>query len=451
MSLIDQIVNVTITRQTVFPSVPGFGIPLLLAYHTRTPNVLDFYTSTDAMLDDGFHITDPAYKMVQAAFAQNPRPTQIALGRRTGVWTMVVTLLPLNLTKGFTYSLTYIDASDVETHITYVVQNGDTAVIIGTALKTAIDALADSSATVNGSTGLVTVTASVAGVPFDIKGLPKLTDLKVANTTLDGGIAADYAAVKAVDATTWYGVVIDSCAPSEIAALASPLENDHKVFIGETSDSDCADNAIASDIMSTLKTAGYARSTTIFAQERIRSYRSVAWMAKGLASGAQKPGGTSWAFLTLNGITIDNLSDSSITKIQAKRGNIYVGVSGLNFVYSDLMADGEHIDQIVGSDWLFANLQGDVLAALYNPANSQSKIPYTDDGVNIIKGIVLARLAIGVKNGFLTANPAPTCTVPKVADIPPNVRASRSLPDVNFTAQMAGAINAVVISGTLSV
>jgi hypothetical protein len=451
MSLIDQIVNVTITRQTVFPSVPGFGIPLLLAYHTRTPSVLDFYSSTDAMIDDGFETTDPAYQMVQAAFNQNPRPTQIALGRRTRTWTMIVKLLPKNLTVGFIYSLTYIDASGVETEITYTVQNSDTAVIIGTAIKTAIDALADSAATVNNSTGEVTVTASVAGVPFDIKGLPKLTDLHVAVTTVDGGIVADYNAVKAVDAQTWYGVAIDSCCKAEIEALAAALESDKKIFIYETSDSDCADNTVTSDVMSDLKAAGYARTGGLFAQERLRSYRSSAWLAKGLASGAQTPGGTSWSFLTLNGITIDNLSDDSITKIQAKRGNIYVGVSGLNFDYSDLVADNEHIDQIVGSDWLFANLQADVLGAFYNASNSKSKIPYTDDGVNVIRGIVLARLAIGVKNGFLANQPAPTCTVPKVADVPPNIRALRQLQNVNFSAQMAGAINSVVINGTLSV
>lgn len=451
MSLLDQIANVTITRQTVFPTVPGFGIPLLLAYHTRTPSVVETYTSTDAMIDDSFEITDPAYQMVQAAFSQNPRPVSISLGRRTHPSTMVIVLLPKNLTPGFIYDLTYVDASGLATDVSYTNGGSETAITIGTALNTAISALADSGSAVNGSTGAVTITATVAGVPFDLKGLPKLTDLHVANTTANASIVTDYNAIKAVDAVTWYGVVIDSCAPAEAIALAAALEADKKIFINETSDSDCADNTISNDIMSTLKAASYARTSTIFAQKQIRSYRSVAWMAKGLASGAAQPGGTSWAFLNLAGITVDNLSDGSIANIQAKRGNIYVGIAGLTLDYSDLCADGEHIDLIVGSDWLYANLQLDVLALFYNAANSRSKVPYTDQGVAVVQGAVLTRLGIGVKNGFLTNQPAPTCTVPQVADVLPSVRATRQLQNVNFTAQVAGAINSVVLNGTLSV
>lgn len=453
MSLLDQIVNVTITRQTVFPSIQGFGIPLMLVYHTRTANLVDIFTSAQGLLDAGFHTTDPAYRMAAAAFAQNPSPAQVVIGRRTHPITQVVKILPKNLIVGFIYSLDYVDASGVKTNITYTVQNADTAVIIGTALKVAIDALADSVATVNGSTGEVTITGTAAsGVLFDLQNMPFLTDLHVSNTTADAGIVADYNAVVAVDATTWYGVAIDSNAKAEIELLAAQIETQKKIFLYETSDSDCADNAITNDVMSDMMAASYARTDGIFAQRQLFGYRAAAWLSKGLASGAQAPGGTSWAFLNLGGISVDSkISDGSVINIKNKRGNTYVAVGGLNQTYSDLTPDGEHIDIIVGSDWLFSRLQTDVIAAFYNAANSQGKIPYTDDGINVIKGIVLARLQSGVTNNFLAKTPAPTCTVPLVKDIDPSIRASRVLPNVKFAATLAGAINAVNITGTLSV
>jgi hypothetical protein len=454
MSLLDQIVNVVITRQTVFPTLQGFGIPLLLVYHTRTANLVDIYTSSQGLLDDGFAITDPAYKMAVSAFSQNPSPSQIVIGRRTHPVTEIIKILPKTLTAGFKYSFTYVDATGLATAITYTNGGSETAITIGTALAAAIDALASSTATVNGGTGEVTITGgAAAGIVFDLKNLPALTDLHVANTTADAGIVLDYNAIKTVDATTWYGVVIDSSAALEIAALAVQIETEKKIQLYETSDSDCANNALSSDIMSTLKAAGYARAAGIFSQTQIFGYRAVAWLSKGLAAGAQVPGGNSWAFVALGGVTVDGalLTDGSEIKIQNKRGNVYISLGGLSQTYSDLVADNEHIDIIVGSDWLYSRLQTDVIAAFYNAANSGSKIPYTDDGINVIKGIVLARLNSGIVNGFIAKSPGPTCTAPLVKDIDPAIRASRVLPNVKFAATLAGAINAVNISGTLSV
>jgi hypothetical protein len=392
--------------------------------------------------------------MAISVFSQNPSPSQIVIGKRTHPVTEIIKILPKNLTAGFIYSLTYVDATGLATAITYTNGSSETAVTIGTALNTAIDALASSSSVVNGSTGEVTITGTAAsGILFDLKNLPALTDLHVANTTADAGIVLDYNAIKTVDATTWYGVTIDSCAALEIEALQVQLETEKKIQLYETSDSDCADNTVTSDVMSVLKTAGYARVAGIFSQTQIFGYRGVAWLAKGLAAGAQAPGGNSWSFLTLGGISVDGplLADGSAIKVQNKRGNVYVSLGGLSQTYSDLVADNEHIDIIVGSDWLFSRLQTDVIAAFYNAANSGSKIPYTDDGINAIKGIVIARLKSGIVNNFLAASPGPTCTAPLVKDIDPAIRASRLLPNVKFTATLAGAINAVQISGTLSV
>lgn len=452
MSLEDQIVDVTITRQTVFPTRAGFGIPLLLAFHTRTANMLDTFTKPDDMLDAGFETTDSAYKMALAVSSQNPKPKKFCIGRRLHATTQVIKLLPKTLTEGFIYAFHYVDPTGIDTAITYTNGASETAVTIGTALNTAINALGGSSSTVNGSTGEVTITGTTPGVFFDLYKLPARTDLTVQNTSTDANIVDDYNAVKAVDASTWFGVAIDSNAPAEIEALAVVVEADKKIFCCEASDSDIPDNASTTDLASDLKTAAYANTFGIYSQTRLLGYRAAAWLAMGLAAGAQIPGGNSWAFLTLGGQAADTLlSDGDALTVQGKNFTTYTPIGGINQTYQAKTPDGEFIDLIVGSYWLQARIKERVLGILHNAAQSGSKIPYTDAGVAIIVGAVYAQIKEGIKNGFLADLPAPVVTAPKVADVDPAERAARSLPDVNFSAKLAGAINSLTINGTLSV
>lgn len=452
MTLETTIVEVTITRQTVFPTRAGFGIPLLMAYHTRTANMVDIYTSLKGMTDDGFAVTDSAYKMARAAFSQNPSPQKVVIGRRLHAHTQIVKILPKNLVPGFVYDFHYVDPAGVDTEIVYTNGASETAITIGTALKTAIDALAGSTATVNGGTGEVTITGGTAGLFFDLYNLPELADLHVAVTGVDASIVSDYTAIKAVDNATWYGVAIDSCAPAEELALAQQIEAEQKILVVETSDSDCADNTSTTDILATMETNAYSRSLPIFSQTRLLGYRGAAWLALGLAAGAQAPGGNSWAFLTLGGVTVDTkITEGQIANIQAKNGNVYVVVAGINETFDARTPDAEFIDLIVGTDWLSARIRERVLGAMHNAAQSGSKIPYTDQGVGIITGLVAAQLKEGIRNGFLALLPAFQVTAPKVADVDPATRAGRILPDVNFSATLAGAINKIQIQGTLSV
>jgi hypothetical protein len=96
--------------------------------------------------------------------------------------------------------------------------------------------------------------------------------------------------------------------------------------------------------------------------------------------------------------------------------------------------------------YLEARLQEDIFAALVN----NSKLPMSDAGIQAIRGIVLARLEEGITIGALLADPEPTCTVPRAADISSADRANRLLSDVTFRAQLAQAVNFVAIEGELN-
>ena len=86
MSL-DDIVNITISRETASVSRAGFGYGLILGTHAKTLNRVDWYSksawSAD-MIAAGYATTDAIYLAVQRYFAQSPSPTLVAVGRIQG-------------------------------------------------------------------------------------------------------------------------------------------------------------------------------------------------------------------------------------------------------------------------------------------------------------------------------------------------------------------------------
>jgi hypothetical protein len=92
-------------------------------------------------------------------------------------------------------------------------------------------------------------------------------------------------------------------------------------------------------------------------------------------------------------------------------------------------------------------MQYDVYDVLVN----NNKVPYTDAGVAMVESRIRSRLNIGVDVGGLSSDPAPTVTVPRVSSETTANRANRTIPDIYFTATLAGAIHSVTINGTVSV
>ena len=112
-----------------------------------------------------------------------------------------------------------------------------------------------------------------------------------------------------------------------------------------------------------------------------------------------------------------------------------------------MVSGNEFIDVIVGRDWLAARIQESVYALLVN----NDKVPFTDAGITMVGTQVKNELALGVNQGYLTDDPAPEVILPKAADVPPSDKAARFLPNVQFTATLAGAIQKVQIQGYISV
>lgn len=450
MSLADSVVTVNITKTTSAATRAGFGTPLLLAYHTATVKKIAYYSSLAAMVTDGFTITSPAYRMATKAFSQQPRPLQVAVGQRAVGTTQVIQFVPKTLTAGYVYSFTVVDYLGVVTPISYTVLGSSSAAIISSAIVALLAGVVSVTSITVSTTGW-SMTSTTAGRLFNLTGLPNPDELHIANTSTDPGVATDLAAVSAIDATGWYGVILDSPSKAESVAAAVWMEaNFRKFMVVNTSDSDCADNTVTTDVMSVLHAASYGRTASQFSQTELLSYSAAAWMGNRFPN---NPGKAVWFFVTLAGVTIDNLKDGQIANIQAKNGNVYVQLNGQGATDKGIVAAGEWIDNVVGIDWLQARTQERVLGAMQAASNSGSKIPFTNKGVSIIVGLVLAQLKQATTPAFplLATDPAPTVSAPDVKDVDTGDKNARNLPDITFTAEFAGAIHSTTIGGTISV
>jgi hypothetical protein len=91
---IDRIEDVEISRTSRTITRPGFGTMLVAAYHTRYADRVRTYTDVTEMVTDGFSPYDAAYQQVASAFAQEPSPQSVKLGRRALPFTQVVDVTP---------------------------------------------------------------------------------------------------------------------------------------------------------------------------------------------------------------------------------------------------------------------------------------------------------------------------------------------------------------------
>lgn len=444
---IDDVVNVSITAASANPTVQGFGTPLLLAYHSVIPDLLKQYSSPADLLADGFHTYDPAYRMATAVCSQNPRPPHFYLGKRQTAYNQIFDLGPLNTTTGYVYAFTVVDHLGVATNISYTVTPGETIAQICTAIAALLAGVAGCTVT---ATATKVHFVSTAGYLTNVKNLPPPTVLTVADTTADPGIIADLAAIEAIDALGWYGIMVDSNSKAEILALAAHVESQTKVYVPSNSDTEITNNASTTDVAYAVKAAAYARTAVLYSASELLSYSGAAWLGGMLPT---NPGGGNWAFRTLAGITVDTIAGLAANAL-TKNCNVYTPIAGINCTQYGRTGSGQFIDITIFMDWLRVTMQARIFQALANASATGKKIPFTDAGGNVIRGIIASCLDDAIDpniSGGLAATPAPTVYVPPVATVSSLDRGNRNLPGCSFTGQLSGALNSLKIAGTIAV
>lgn len=341
MSLED-IAVINITTATVSPTRQGFGRAMVAGLHTRFAERARLYSTTAAMLADGFLTTDEEYQIVSTMFSQSPRPVDALVGRR--------------------------DAADA------------------------------------------TMAAS-------------LDAINLYNSD-------------------WYGLVLDTTVAASNTAAAAWAEANGKLFAAQTADVAAYDPASTTDIAYTLKNSNLGRTEL--------AYHPTAgqWLAAGALAVelVREPGSYTMAYKTVRGVTAYALTATQRAALLAKNVTIYTTVAGVSVTEGAKVVGGEWVDVVRFLDQKRARMAERFFALLVN----NDKLPYTDAGVELVKGEVLAELKDGVRVGGFDGDSPLVVTAPKVADIDATTRGTRRLPSVAFSARLAGAIHLLTASGTVT-
>lgn len=440
------VVNVTILKSTRVVQLAAFNVPCIFGASGRVSVPTLYVDSADMLEANGgpFMDSDPEYIEAAALMSQSITPAKFLVAPNTPSVAQVDTFAVGTLTVSHQYKFTM-----GTTVISYTsAPSGDTQQVILAALLAAIGTAFPTNPPVTGAvTGsgagaLLTLTASVAGVGVSYSAIDgSLTHVAV---TPNHSIATDIAtAQQAAPADTpFYGVIVCSHVKGDILQVAAYIETQLLVYVTATLDSAVLTNA-AGNVMATLKALSYDRTMIMYSAQANTNGPDGAWMGYMLPT---TPGVGNWAMKTLNGVAADNLTPTQISNIVGNNGNVYITLGGNGTTLYGITAGGEYLDVTIFLDWLSSTIQSGIIAVETDPLNL--KIPYTNQGIAMLESPVRTTLQTGQNNNGLV--PGWEVFAPNANDVPSADRANRELNGLGFTAQLAGAINTINITGYVS-
>lgn len=442
MAPISNHVSISITVDSVGLTRAGFGTQLVLSNTASFAERLRRYSSTAEVLVDFPDATSAENRAATAAFSQNPKPEQIAIGRAALPATMIQSISVAAVRNTHVYTVTVTGEGVTPTTATYTSDATATDSEIVTGLRDALNAVTGKNFTAVGTASPLVVTGTAAGDWFSLE-ITDVTDLSLIHTTADPGIATDLAAIALYD-NDWYGLVTLYNSNACVAVAEAWAETNKKVYIADTNDTASITAATGGgDTIDDIFTAARARTSGWY-HHAPNEMLAAALLGKCLPF---TPGSETWKFKTLSGVTVAAMTSTQRSNLTGKRGNGYETMGSVNITFNGQMGDGQFIDTRRFIDWLDDDMGKSVAEALAGA----SKIPYTDKGIALIENKMRGSLRRGVQSGGLAAEPEPDVTVPKAASVSVANKAARILPDMKFSATLAGAIHSVTVTGTVSV
>lgn len=249
----------------------------------------------------------------------------------------------------------------------------------------------------------------------------------------------------------WYALACTDRTIATVEAIAAWIETQIKIFGTASSDSNiitfppgAGTGYDSTSIAYIFFSLGYTRTFVLYHQDADSDYPECAWFSNVLPL---NPGSETWAFKRLANVSYTDLTPTEEQNAFSKFANTYEFIGGVGITQRGTVAVGEYIDIIRGVDWLTSTIQTYVYSILVN----NPKIPYTDSGITAVESQIRRALQQGIDNNFIATDPAYQIFVPSAASVPAIDKANRILKNVKFTATLAGAIQAVQITGTVSV
>lgn len=448
MAIIDNIVQVQITRQTTQVDITSFDIPLLLVEMDDTITAfaderVRTYTSLEGVEDD-LGSNHAGYIMAAKLLGGDVKPNQFKIGK-------------VNVQAGS--EETYVEALNA------VIDVDDTWYAVMTqshedddiwAVAEVIQAMrklyftSTSSQLAYQATQSVTYTATVQ---YDLTGADTgdTVSVKIAGETYTstfdgmdwgnfvGTPTQTFAGTFSLNGTTGLLTITNTSVDFAVKEASQSIENG---FTGKVDPANISNtDPVGMDIGQRLKLRGMERTAILFSNTADVDYPECAWVGGQLP---YTPGTITWEYKQLPGVTVSRLTDTQINVLENRGYNYYIPVKGVNITRRGKGASGVWIDELQIADWLYARLQEQVFYRLVNTL----KVPFTDAGFTMIENEIFSVLTQAQANGAIDTF---TITVPRALSVPEMQRAARIAGDFRFTARLQGAVSVVKIVGTLTV
>lgn len=436
---INSIVEVSITADSTTVSRLGFGTPLILTYHTVFAERYRIYASLAEMTSDGFATYDHAYRMAKAAFDQDPTVTQVVVGRLPSAPSFVTRLTMTSATTGAHVKFkVLVPTTGAVVQIDYTIPGASTTTTVATAVELLTEAITGVDSTSTGAN--VDLVPTVAGRRIFVY---DLENCNVTETTAAAGYDTELTALELEPDLDWYFITTDSSSAANISAIAAWVLSRKKMYFVASQSSGLLDNTdtVASDLLALSNDR-----TVIIYSKNAHEFAGVAWAT---VIGAQTPGSITAAFKTLKGITVSALNTTQKANLENDNVNHYMNVRRKNITRPGKVTSGEWIDIRHGIDALESRIQEDVFALLADSA----KVPFTQKGLDMIgaaiKAACQAFTGTPEAEGLLVPGTIKVI-MPALSSISASDKQNRRLTGVRFSAQLAGAVHFVSITGTLS-
>jgi hypothetical protein len=343
-----------------------------------------------------------------AFFSQQNRPPDVAVAKKEADVAKVMTFtvsVTTGLTgdvyeikvtyKGTEYTGNYTSTGDGETPALVISGLGDD-------LAAAVSALP---LTVAQSSPDITVTANVAGDDFSAASTvtqqpgsdAAITDVETTanlsvKTTLDTLVQswADF-----------YGVVQTSRADVQSERLAEWTLANNRFCVIQSSTADIADG-VTPNLFNDLKTAGNTRVMMVYDSDDAANI-DITEIANGLSSNPDVAAGV-WYDRTLQGETPLEITDTQWNTIKGYNGCAYLTLKKVGAFGNGVMADGGWADDLIMEDWTRARINEQLADLRLGTANSNQRIPYTNQGIRQVESRVNAHYLRGVGTGVFKAD-----------------------------------------------
>lgn len=500
MTAISQVIDLTITVQDAQLSGVPFGVGLVLAEtHAFAERVKSFGSLAEVGTE--FGTSSSEYAAATGPFSQSNQPDVLKFGRVPATMTLTPTVPLQNNTiysvtfNGVTFAYTSDGSATAQEIVEGIVDaattNGYPITAVNTGTKTftisgnQVSKIAvGATITIDGSTGndgdytvvsrtfstpdtLIVVSQTIPDATADgaIKAPVTLTENNVVVAVPDGSYAFSNTANLSVAFTAvgTYSAALDLCAAADPAfyyvyattrttakqeSILDWVEANQRLSLLAEATAAAVNDSPSTDTTSLMHHAdsqNLTRGGAMYYPDAATEYPEGSWTSLVLQ---YQPGQAVFAFKDLPGYEATNLTTNQLNNLNGKNGNYYVSARDAfgntqTYGYPGTAGSGRFFDITIAVDALRNALVQNIFALFKN----NLKVPYTEAGVEQVKSAVRAAVA-SLPNAIASLD---SLTAPNPATVPSNIKATRTLPDVNFTVTLSGAIQSVQINGTVQV